>query len=179
MNSLDPVSFTPAPAAAPDGYRDALAAYIAGTNTYDFDHVRPLLHPDVVFRFSDTDCTTLLAARHYFENTWSVVQDEHYEAGDVAWRVPTPTTAIASYTYRWAGVIDGERRSGSGRATNVFVTGADGRWVLAHEHLSPSPSHGSCCREADPPCGLGLFSWRDEHGGACAGTGRLGRNHPA
>lgn len=125
-------------AATPDGYRDALDDYIAGTNAHDFDHVRPVLHPEVVFRFSDADCATLLAAQRYFEHTWSVVQDERYAAVDVAWRVPTPTTAIASYTYRWTGLVDGQRRSGSGRATNVFVTDPAGRWVLAHEHSSPS-----------------------------------------
>lgn len=138
MNSLDPVSPMPAGAAALDGYRVALDDYIAGTNTHDFDQVRPLLHPDVVFRFNDMDCTSLLAAQRYFENTWSVVQSEHYEAVEVTWRVPTPTTAIASYTYRWTGFVDGERHRGSGRATNVFVIDPAGRWVLAHEHLSPS-----------------------------------------
>jgi ketosteroid isomerase-like protein len=138
MGSPDPATSMTPGACVPDGYCDALDEYIAGTNTHDFDNVRPLLHPDAVFRFSDADCAGVLAAQHYFEGTWAAVKDERYDAVDVAWRLPTPTTAIASYTYRWTGLIDGQRHSGSGRATNVFVTGSEGRWLLAHEHLSPS-----------------------------------------
>ena len=85
--------------------------------------MRPLLHPDVVFRFSDADCVSTQAVQEYFENAWSIVHDERYEAIDVAWRLPTPSTAIASYTYQWAGVIGGAASKGSGRATNVFVAG--------------------------------------------------------
>lgn len=122
--------------AGPDGYVDALHGYIAATNTHDFDRVRRLLHPDAVFRFSDADCMSMPAIQQYFENAWSIVQEERYAAIDVSWRLPTPTTAIASYTYRWAGRVDGEFRSGSGRATNVFVYEFAGGWLLAHEHLS-------------------------------------------
>lgn len=138
MNSPDLVSPSAAARIAACGYRETLEDYIAGTNTHDFDYVRPLLHPDAVFRFSDTDCTTLLAAQRYFEKTWSTIQDERYRAVDISWRVPTPTTAIASYTYQWTGMVDGERRSGSGQATNVFIADGYGGWSLAHEHLSPS-----------------------------------------
>jgi ketosteroid isomerase-like protein len=123
---------------APDGYVNALHGYIAATNRHDFDQVRRLLHPDVVFRFSDADCVSMPVIRQYFENAWAIVQDERYDAIDVAWRLPTPTTAIASYTYRWAGRVDGGFRSGSGRATNVFVHDLAGGWLLAHEHLSPA-----------------------------------------
>ena len=121
---------------AASGYHEALREYIEATNTHDFDRVRPLLHPDVVFRFSDADCVSTQAVQEYFENAWSIVHDERYEAIDVAWRLPTPSTAIASYTYQWAGVIDGAASKGSGRATNVFVAGVGSGWLLAHEHLS-------------------------------------------
>ena len=139
MNLSTPdVSMTTA-IAAPNGYVEALHRYIRATNTHQFDSVRPLLHPDVVFRFSDADCVGLPAVQRYFENAWSIVHDERYEAIDVAWRLPLPNTAIASYTYRWAGFIDGTARSGGGRATNVFVGNPGGDWLLAHEHLSPAP----------------------------------------
>lgn len=125
--------------AEPKGFREALSRYISATNTHDFDTVLALLHPDVVFRFSDTDCDTIAAARRYFETAWATVIDELYEAVDISWRLPSPTTAIASYRYRWSGLVGGEPRSGGGRATNVFVADSEGRWLLAHEHLTPGP----------------------------------------
>lgn len=124
-------------AAAASGYLEALDRYIEATNTHDFERVRPLLHADAVFRFSDADCVNLPAVQRYFEKAWSTVQDERYEAIDVAWRLPTPSIAIASYTYRWAGLISGKVRNGQGRATNVFVAVPGDGWLLAHEHLSP------------------------------------------
>lgn len=122
--------------AAASGYLEALDKYIAATNTHDFGRVRPLLHPDVVFRFSDADCVTMPAVQQCFENAWSIVREERYAAVDVDWRIPIPNVAIASYTYRWAGFINGEARNGEGRATNVFVAAPAGGWLLAHEHLS-------------------------------------------
>jgi ketosteroid isomerase-like protein len=37
--------------------------------------------------------------------------------------------------FRWTGVLDGERRAGAGRGTNVLTKRA-GTWLISHEHLS-------------------------------------------
>lgn len=120
----------------PAACRAALARYIEATNHHDFDRVAEVLHPSVIHRFTDADCMSIEQIRRYFEQTWATVADERYSATDVRWTRPGETTAIATYTYRWSGRVDGERRSGCGRATNVFVAVGDGRWLLALEHLS-------------------------------------------
>jgi ketosteroid isomerase-like protein len=120
----------------PEACRAALARYLAATNEHDFDQVAQVLHPAAVHRFTDADCTSLAQTRRYFERTWRTVADEHYTATDVRWIHPTEGTAIATYVYEWSGRIEGEPRSGNGRATNVFVAVEDGRWLLALEHLS-------------------------------------------
>lgn len=117
----------------------ALADLIGATNTHDFDRVSPLLAPDVVYHFTDETVRGRAAAREYFERTWHTVRDEEYGIEDVEWLVSSDATAVASYCFVWRGIIDGLPRSGSGRATNVFVRAEEGRWLLAHEHLSPEP----------------------------------------
>ncbi|QCR40982.1 DUF4440 domain-containing protein [Microbacterium sp. SGAir0570] len=118
---------------------DTLARYIAATNTHDFDEVEQVLDPSAVYYFGDATCAGLAAVRTYFERTWALIPDEVYGAEDVEWVVDAADAAVAVYTYRWSGHIDGQARSGRGRATNVFHRTGSG-WRLVHEHLSAGPS---------------------------------------
>lgn len=116
----------------------ALQAYLAATNTHDFDHVERVLAPDAVYFFGDATCTGGNEVRGYFERTWAMIPDETYWAEDVQWVARTADTAVAIYTYHWRGAINGQEHSGSGRATNVFTRTPHG-WRLTHEHLSSFP----------------------------------------
>jgi len=118
---------------------ETLARYIAATNTHDFDEVQQLLDASAVYYFGDATCTGLAAVRAYFERTWALIPDEEYGAEDITWVVDAADAAVAVYTYRWSGHIDGQTRSGSGRATNVFHR-TDSGWRLVHEHLSAGPA---------------------------------------
>ncbi|WP_372491407.1 nuclear transport factor 2 family protein [Microbacterium aurugineum] len=51
------------------------------------------------------------------------------------WVAHGSDAAVAIYTYRWSGTVQGSPANGSGRATNAFVKTGDG-WRLVHEHLS-------------------------------------------
>lgn len=112
--------------------------YIAATNTHRFDEVRKLLHPDAVYYFSDQSCTTHEEIQAYFENAWSIVKNENYEARDVKWLFKSDNSATCTYTYYYEGYINERYTNGYGRATNVFIKESD-RWLLIHEHLSPLP----------------------------------------
>ncbi|WP_110589041.1 YybH family protein [Microbacterium suaedae] len=114
---------------------DALDAYLAATNTHDFDEVAECLAPDAVYFFGDATCVGMTSIRAYFERTWALLPDERYWASNVTWVARGTDTAVAVYAYHWTGTIDGEARSGIGRATNVFARTAEG-WLLTHEHLS-------------------------------------------
>jgi ketosteroid isomerase-like protein len=112
--------------------------YIKATNTHKFDEVRKLLHPHAVYFFSDQTCTTHEEIQTYFENAWSIVQEENYQAEDVKWLYAGSDSATCTYTYFYEGYINGKYASGRGRATNIFVKESD-EWLLIHEHLSPLP----------------------------------------
>lgn len=116
----------------------ALEAYLAATNTHDFDHVERVLAPDAVYFFGDATCIGVSEVRGYFERTWAMIPDETYWAEDIEWVARSEDSAVATYTYHWRGTIDGQERSGAGRATNVFTRTPHG-WRLTHEHLSPLP----------------------------------------
>ncbi|BBH20400.1 hypothetical protein Back11_17450 [Paenibacillus baekrokdamisoli] len=65
-----------------------------------------------------------------------MIKDEIYSATDVQWLIADSCSAVCIYTYRWEGYYEGNFKSGSGRATNVFVKNTAGCWKLIHEHLS-------------------------------------------
>jgi len=112
--------------------------YIKATNTHIFAEVKKLLHPEAVYYFSDQTCTKLTEIQAYFENAWSLVKDENYEARDVNWLHIGESTAACTYTYFYEGYINGNYVNGKGRATNIFVKKEE-NWLLIHEHLSPFP----------------------------------------
>ncbi|KAB2333987.1 YybH family protein [Bacillus mesophilum] len=115
-----------------------LQNYIKATNTHNFEEVRKSLHPNAVYFFSDQTCTTHEEIQAYFENGWSIVQEESYQAKNVNWLYSGSDSATCTYTYFYEGYIDGKTISGRGRATNIFVKESD-EWLLIHEHLSPLP----------------------------------------
>nr|WP_324254013.1 nuclear transport factor 2 family protein [Paenibacillus sp. 1001270B_150601_E10] len=113
----------------------ALKCYIKATNTHDFSEVEKLLHKDAVYWFSDRTCKSLEEIRAYFEHAWDVVREEVYSAHDVQWMALDERAATCIYTYRYEGIVNGAKVSGTGRATNVFVRQEED-WRLIHEHLS-------------------------------------------
>lgn len=116
----------------------ALNEYLKATNTHDFDHVETVLIPGAVYFFGDASRVGLTEVRAYFESTWAAIPDERYWAEDTSWVADGADAAVAVYTYRWSGTLDGTPRTGAGRATNVFTRTAQG-WRLTHEHLSGLP----------------------------------------
>lgn len=115
-----------------------LNQYIKATNTHNFEEVKKLLHPEAIYFFSNKTCTNHEEIQNYFENAWSLVKDENYEAHDVHWLFRSNSSLLCTYIYFYEGYINGEYTSGRGRATNVFVKNS-GEWLIIHEHLSPLP----------------------------------------
>lgn len=113
----------------------ALEQYLDATNSHDFDQVARILAPQPVYFFGDATCIGRAAVRDYFERTWALIPDERYWAEDIEWVAHGSDAAVAIYTYRWSGTVQGSPANGSGRATNAFVKTGDG-WRLVHEHLS-------------------------------------------
>ena len=57
---------------------------------------------------------------------------------DAEWIAETDGAAVCIYTFRWEGLVQGERREGRGRGTTCLRREADA-WKIVHEHLSPVP----------------------------------------
>lgn len=117
---------------------EILHKYIKATNTHDFEEVRKILHPEAMYFFSNKTCINHQEIQSYFENAWTYISDENYEAREVKWLFKGDSSASCIYTYFYEGYIHGAYTSGEGRATNVFVKIQD-EWLLIHEHLSTPP----------------------------------------
>ncbi|MGY3779081.1 YybH family protein [Isobaculum melis] len=116
-------------------YKQALIDYINATNTHDFSEVEKCLAQNAVYWFSDNSCTTIDAIKEYFEQAWTTVQEEVYQADHVQWIATSSEVATCIYEYKWSGLVNGIHQSGKGRATNIFKQ-VDQKWLLIHEHLS-------------------------------------------
>lgn len=46
-----------------------------------------------------------------------------------------PDAAVCRYRFTWRGVVDGVKKTGLGRGTNVLEK-RDGRWLMVHEQLT-------------------------------------------
>lgn len=90
--------------------RSLLDAYLAATNTHDFDHVAELLVDEPVYFFADATLTSKSAVRAYFERTWTPIPDEEYWAEDIQWPVHGPDGAVAIYRHRWRGTDQRPRK---------------------------------------------------------------------
>jgi len=116
-----------------------LKQYEIATNSHKFDNVQPLLATDAVYWFSDGSFEGHAAIREAFEKTWAIVKHEVYKIVNVRWIAESNTEAVCIYEFQWKGEIDGIKKSGIGRGTNVMSKISDD-WQMVHEHLSRYPS---------------------------------------
>jgi ketosteroid isomerase-like protein len=112
-----------------------LGEYCERTNARDLSRWRELVAEDATYWFTDGSFVGIDAIVAAVERTYAAIQDEVYTISDVQWVCASDESAVARYRFHWVGLVDGERREGRGRGTNVMVK-RDGRWQMVHEHLS-------------------------------------------
>ncbi len=112
-----------------------LKQYEKATNSHDFNNVRPLIAPEAIYFFSNENLFGIAEIEKAFTDTFNTIKDETYSINDVQWLAISDTVAVCVYNFHWVGVMDGERKEGSGRGTNSLVK-RDGDWLMVHEHLS-------------------------------------------
>ncbi len=81
-------------------FREAFAAYIAATNTHDFDRVAQFIDPEATYWFGSQCHERIEKIRVAFEHAWAVVADEVYEVRDCRWLMEANGFAVVTYRYQ-------------------------------------------------------------------------------
>lgn len=115
-----------------------LSNYIKATNSHNFTEVKKCIDLEAVYWFTSKTCESIDEIEAFFCNTWNLIREEKYSAHNVKWISISNESATCIYNFKWEGYIDGFKKSGGGRATNVFQKKND-KWLLTHEHLSSFP----------------------------------------
>jgi ketosteroid isomerase-like protein len=112
-----------------------MQAYEAANNSHVWANVEPFIAVDATYWFTDGSYSGRAEIRAAVEATFTKIQDETYRITDVRWPLKTDTAAVCTYRFSWEGIVDGAKRSGTGRGTNVLEKRGDA-WQIVHEHLS-------------------------------------------
>ena len=116
---------------------DFVAQYEAALATQKWKQVDPLIHRDCTVTFSSGSCHRgKEKVRDAFQRNFDLIKDEEYSISDLHWVVKDEGFAVFTYSFSWAGKINGEDASGSGRGTSTLKL-EDGTWQLISEHLGP------------------------------------------
>jgi len=115
---------------------EAMAEYQRRTRARDLAGLLELVDAGAVFWFSnETAHVGKRAVEAAIRANFEAIEDDTYEPFGLEWLVAAEDVAVCTYGFRWTGRIGGREASGSGRGTSVFAR-RDGRWLVAHEHLS-------------------------------------------
>lgn len=112
-----------------------MQAYEQANNSHIWANVAPMIANDASYWFTDGSYVGIDEIRQAVEATFRKLQDEDYKISNLKWPVAAATVAVCTYHFNWQATIDGVKRSGSGRGTNVLEK-RSGSWQIVHEHLS-------------------------------------------
>ncbi len=113
-----------------------MSAYEAVTNAHDLDVLLDLIVDDAIYLFSNqTAHVGKPAIRNAIQANFEAIEGETYRIQNSRWLASSNDVAACVYEFDWSGTRNGRPVSGHGRGTTV-IRRADGRWKVAHEHLS-------------------------------------------
>lgn len=123
------------PTNLPDDLTDFIHAYEKANNSHIWSSVEPFIFDKATYWFTDGSFSGIEEIRDAIQRTFDKIQNETYTITNLQWPVQSDLAAVCTYTFHWDGLIDGVKRSGSGRGTNV-LSKENGAWQIVHEHLS-------------------------------------------
>ena len=112
-----------------------MGAYERATTSHQIEQLAPLIAVEAVYWFSDGSHHGREAVLTAISATFDTIRDEVYRISELEWIARGPEYAVCRYRFSWAGVVEGQPRSGKGRGTNVVIN-RGGVWQILHEHLS-------------------------------------------
>lgn len=111
-------------------------AYKAALATQQWINVEPLVHTNACVTFSNGVVHKgIVAIKAAYERNFALIKNEDYQMSDLHWVLRTETMAEYTFHFSWAGTINGQPASGSGKGTATIVC-ENGKWVLFQEVLS-------------------------------------------
>lgn len=115
-----------------------IQVYEQKANTKNFDQVKPFIHTNAIFWFSDGSFHGLEEIKNAFEKTWDNLKDEVYKISDLRWLVQKDSEAVCIYKFSSESTFNNKKVIFNGRGTNVLKK-IDNKWLIVHEHLSLEP----------------------------------------
>lgn len=113
-----------------------MQAYETVTNAHDLGALLGLIADDAIYLFSNqTSHIGKTAIREAIQANFEAIEDEIYRIQHLTWLANSSDVAACVYEFNWSGKVNGKPASGHGRGTTV-IRRVDGRWKVAHEHLS-------------------------------------------
>ncbi|MEM1108151.1 MAG: nuclear transport factor 2 family protein [Planctomycetota bacterium] len=113
-----------------------LRQYESASRDHDLELVMSLIHDDAVYWFSNGGCYVgKPAIAEAIGNNFAAIKGEDYRIENPRWLIENDRCAVCTYRYEWAGQINGQAMSGSGRGTSILHRHNDS-WLIVHEHLS-------------------------------------------
>ncbi len=109
--------------------------YEEATNSHEFSNVIELIHVNALYRFTDGDFIGINEIKSAFESTWDKIQKEVYKISNLQIINLDTNSATFTYTFNWSGVVNGEKKNGNGRGTNVIIK-IQNKVQCVYEHLS-------------------------------------------
>jgi len=113
-----------------------MLAYELAANAHDIEALLGLIADDAIYLFSNqTSHIGKTAVRKAIQANFDAIEGETYRIQQLKWLANTEDVAACVYEFNWSGKVNGKPASGHGRGTTV-IRRDDGRWKVAHEHLS-------------------------------------------
>ena len=113
-----------------------MQVYERRTNAHDMNALMDLIADDAIYLFSNrTSHIGKAAIRNAIQANFDAIDDENYRLQHLKWLANLENVAACVYEFEWSGRVNGKPASGGGRGTTV-IRRVDGRWKVAHEHLS-------------------------------------------
>ena len=123
-------------------HQSFLQQYERALGVHTWEAVEALIDDDACFIFSDGTFIGKAQIEKAIRKTFALIVDETYRIQDVLWVHIRDDCALCTYTFHWAGLMDGKPCEGRGRGTTLLVKSEFG-WKVKHEHHGPpatSPS---------------------------------------
>jgi ketosteroid isomerase-like protein len=119
-------------------YKQTLKAYEKALNERKMADILNFINDDAIFVFTEGTFRGKDEIQSAISKTFDLIKNESFSLNNKTWILEDENTAVCTYEFSWAGIINGEPVSGCGRGTTVLYKPFNS-WKIILEHLGPPP----------------------------------------